>query len=261
MRNNDLIKEGDWILLYSSPRAEYLISFFPGKKFSTHLGELVLKEGLTYGEALTTNIGRRFFALKPSTAILSMKVKRTTTIIYPKDAGLIILETGIGAGSKILEVGSGSGALTVILAKAVGKEGMVYSFERREEFLENARKNVERFGLADRVKFILKDPSLEGFGVEAVDTVIVDVPEPWKLVKSAWETLKSGSFWASISPSIEQVQKTWEQLERYFVRLKCLEVLERGILIRPGKTRPRERMVSHTGYLVFAQKIKEMKDS
>ncbi len=250
-----LIKEGEWVLLYSSPRAQYLLRYQPGKKFSTHLGEVVFPDDICFGGTIVSSIGKKFYLLRPSTSLLSMKVKRTTTIIYPKDAGLILLETGIGAGSKVLEVGSGSGALTVILARAVGKEGVVYSFERREEFLNNARENVRRLGLDDSVKFYHKDPVEEGFGIEPVDAAIVDVPEPWTLVKPVWDVLKGGGFWASLSPTIEQVQRTWEELQGYFTRLKCVEILEREILVRPRKTRPKERMVSHTGYLLFAQKI------
>lgn len=217
---------------------------------------MLLEAGLRFGETITSSMGKQFFVLRPSTALLSMKVKRTTSIIYPKDAGLILLETGIGSGSRVIEVGTGSGALTVVLARAVGREGRVYSFERRSEFLENARENIERFGLGDRVEFCLKDPAKEGFGIEPVDAAIIDVPEPWTLVQSVFQVLKGGGFWASLSPSVEQVQKTFESLEGPFVRLKCLELLEREMLVRPGKTRPRERMVSHTGYLVFAQKTK-----
>jgi tRNA (adenine57-N1/adenine58-N1)-methyltransferase len=253
--SKDHVREGEWILLYSSERAQYLTRYQPGKKFSTHLGELELAEGLKFGENLKTHTGKDFFVLKPTTSLLSMRVKRTTTIIYPKDAGLILLETGIGAGSRVIEVGTGSGAMTIILAKAVGMEGKVYSFERRPEFLENARENVEKYGLSDRVVFHLKDPAESGYGVNGVDAAIIDVPEPWSLVEPTWEALRGGGSWASLSPTIDQVVRTFEALSERFVKIRCVEILEREILVRPGKTRPRERMVSHTGYLLFAQKV------
>ena len=253
--NQNRVREGEWILLYSSERAQYLLRYQPGKRISTHLGELELLEDLEFGENLKTHTGKDFFVLRPTTSLLSMRVKRTTTIIYPKDAGLILLETGIGAGSKVIEVGTGSGAMTIILAKAVGKEGKVYSFERRAEFLENARENVEKYGLSDRVVFHHRDPAEDGFGVKDVDAAIIDVPEPWTLVEPTWEALKGGGSWASLSPTIDQIVRTFEALRRKFVKIRCVEVLEREILVRPGKTRPKERMVSHTGYLIFAQKV------
>ncbi|RKZ01393.1 MAG: hypothetical protein DRQ04_04945 [Candidatus Hydrothermota bacterium] len=157
----------------------------------------------------------------------------------------------------MLEVGSGSGALTIILALAVGREGKVYSFERRKEFMENARENVRRAGLEERVEFFNMDPALEGFPVGELDAAFVDVPEPWTLAGPVHEALAGGGRWVSLSPTIEQVQMTFDALEEGFVRLKCVEIFEREMLVRRGKTRPRERMVSHTGYLVTASKVKE----
>ncbi len=249
---------GKKILLYGGKKAEYLVTFEPGKKIQTHLGVLTLPETLEYGMRLETHIGKSFYILFPTTRELSMRVRRTTTIIYPKDAGYMIIETGIGAGSKVLETGTGSGALTIILATIVGKEGKVHTFERREEFFNNAIKNVKDAGLDDRVEFHHRDPVEEGFGIEPVDAAFIDVPEPWTLVKPVYEVLKPGHVWVSLSPTIEQVQKTYEVLkETGFIRLKCVEILEREMLIRPGKTRPKERMISHTGYLTFAWKVKK----
>lgn len=247
---------GKKILLYGGKKAEYLVNFEPGKKIQTHLGVLTLPEDLQYGKRLETHIGKSFYILFPTTRELSMRVKRTTTIIYPKDAGYMLIETGVGAGSKVLETGTGSGALTIILATIVGKEGRVYSFERREEFFNNAIKNVKDTGLDDRVEFHLRDPATDGFNIEPVDAAFIDVPEPWTLVRPVYEVLKPGHAWVSLSPTIEQVQKTHDALkESGFIRLKCVEILEREMLIRHGKTRPKERMVSHTGYLTFAWKV------
>ncbi|MEO0248723.1 MAG: methyltransferase domain-containing protein, partial [candidate division WOR-3 bacterium] len=187
---------------------------------------------------------------------LSMKVKRTTTILYPKDIGYLIMETGLSSGQRVLEVGTGSGALTIVLASIVGETGRVYSFERRPEFLENARKNIEKWGLADRVEFVLRDPAAEGFGISDVQVAFIDVPEPWTLARPAQEAIAGGGFWASLSPCVEQVLRVAEELENAgFVALKTVELLEREMLIRPGKTRPRERMISHTGYLTVARKV------
>ncbi len=249
---------GEKILLYGGKKAEYLVTFEPGKQIQTHLGVLTLPGKLEFGKRLETHLGKSFYILHPNTRELSMRVKRTTTIIYPKEAGYMIIETGIGSGSTVLETGTGSGALTIILATIVGKEGKVYTFERREEFFNNAIKNVKDVGLDDRVEFFHKDPTIEGFGIDPVDAAFIDVPEPWTLVKPVYEVLKPGRVWVSLSPTIEQVQKTHEALkETGFIRLKCVEILEREMLIRPGKTRPKERMISHTGYLTFAWRVEK----
>ncbi len=250
------VRTGELVLIYHSERAKFLVVYQPNKRISTHLGEIVLPESMRFGDSIESSTGRLFYALRPSTSDVAMKVKRTTTIIYPKDAGWMILEAGIGAGSRVLEVGSGSGSLTIMLATIVGPEGRVYSFERRGEFLENARSNVERAGLADRVEFILKDPATEGFGLTEIEAAFVDVPEPWTMVPPAFEALMGGGAWISLSPNMEQVKETWRALkEAGFVRFKAVELLEREILVREHGVRPRERMISHTGYIVTARKV------
>ncbi len=250
-----VIEPGQPILLWE-PKSSFLIAYEPGRRLDTHRGFLVLPEGLSYGQAIETSTGHRFWALIPSSSELSMKVKRTTTILYPKDIGYLIMETGLSSGHRVLEVGTGSGALTLVLARIVGEGGRVYSFERRPEFMENARKNLQRWGLADRVEFFLRDPAQEGFGIRDVHIAFVDVPEPWTLVMPAHEAIAGGGFWASLSPCVEQVLQVVEELDAVgFVAVKTVELLEREILVRPGKTRPKERMISHTGYLTIAKKV------
>jgi len=249
------IESGMPVLVWE-PKSDMLTAFEPGRELHTHHGVIVLPEGLCYGDRLESSLGHAYWALRPSTSELSMKVKRTTTILYPKDMGYMILETGVGAGSVVLEVGSGSGALGIVLAMAVGDTGRVHSFERRPEFLENARKNLERWGLAKRVAFELRDPAVDGFGLSEIEVGFIDVPEPWTLVAPARESLSGGGFWVSLSPCIEQVQTVVEALESAsFVAIRTVELLEREILVRRGKTRPRERMISHTGYITFARKV------
>lgn len=250
-----VIEPGQPVLLWE-PKSSFLIAFEPGRRLDTHKGFLILPEGLSYGDAVETSKGNRFWALVPSSSELSMKVRRTTTILYPKDIGYLVMETGLSSGQSVLEVGTGSGALTLVLARIVGETGRVYSFERRPEFLENAKKNLGKWGLAGRVEFILRDPAEEGFGIRDVNIAIVDVPEPWTIVEPAHEAIMGGGFWASLSPCIEQVLQVNEELEGSgFVATKTVELLERELLVRPGKTRPRERMISHTGYLTVARKI------
>lgn len=251
------LKDGEYFILYGGPKAVYLLKYRKGLRFSTHLGELILPEQIEYGEKLESNTGHAFYLLFPSTSDLILFIKRKTTIMYPKDIGYLILQTGVSYGKKVAEVGSGSGGLTVALATVVGKEGKVFSFERRSEFHSLAKANVEAYGLADRVEFIIRDVAIDGFGIDNMDVVFVDVPEPWDIVEKAIEALKPGGFWASLSPTIEQVQKTVSKLKKNgFIRIKTVEILEREILIREGKTRPRERMISHTGYLTTAQIVR-----
>jgi len=182
------------------------------------------------------------------------KVERKTTIIYPKDAGYMLLNTNISCGSTVAEVGTGSGALTVVLANAVGEKGKVYSFEKREEFQQIAKENLRKYNLEKRVEFIIRDVYKEGFGIENLDAVFVDVPEPWQIVPHAARSLKPGHFWVSLSPNVEQVKQTVEELElNGFVDIRTVEIMEREMLVRSFGVRPRERMISHTGYITTAR--------
>jgi tRNA (adenine57-N1/adenine58-N1)-methyltransferase len=154
----------------------------------------------------------------------------------------------------VIECGTGSGALTIALANAVAPMGKVYAYDRREDFLENARKNVEEAGFSDFVEFKLREVE-EEFDETEVDVVILDLPSPWEGVPAATRSIRGGGRIAIISPTYNQVEKTVESLRKSgFVYLETIEVLIRRILVRPGKTRPFERMVSHTGFLTFGRK-------
>jgi len=254
----EVINAGQTVLIYLDEKRQFFVQISPYLKISTDLGDLKLSEiiGQPYGFVGKTHLGNEFYCLKATTADLMLKVKRTTTIVYPKDLGLLILETAIGPGSKVIEVGTGSGAMTLVLAKFVAPDGIVYSYDRREEFIENAKKNVERAGYLKNVQFFCQDVAQAGFLQEGVDSVFIDVPEPWEIIPHAFEALKGGHHLVSWSPNIEQVKRTVEVLkDKNFKRIRVSEILEREILVRQQGVRPKERGITHTAYLVRAQKI------
>lgn len=258
-----MLKPNDLILLYNGEKASYFFSLPQAGTFSTHRGNIDFRLILTkeYGDTIKTHTGTVFYILKPTLADLAMKVKRTTTIVYPKDAGMMLLQTAIFPGAKVIEVGSGSGALTVILANFVRPDGKVYSYEKRKEFLENARANIKRFGLEPWVEFVEADVEQQGFLHKEADAIFIDLPEPWSVINWAYQALKGGHFLVSLNPTIEQIKKTKSVLElEGFTRIRVVESFEREILVKFTGTRPRERMISHTAYLIFAQKINKADD-
>ncbi len=258
-----MLKPNDLVLLYNGEKASYLLTLPEKGIFSTHKGNINLTEILAkaYGDAIKTHTGEIFYILKPTLADIAMKVKRTTTIVYPKDASMMLLRTIIFPGAKVIEVGSGSGALTVILANFVRPDGKVYSYEVRNEFLENARLNVRKFGLENYVEFVEVDVEKQGFQHREADAVFIDLPEPWEVINWAHQALKGGHCLASLNPTIEQIKKTKSVLElEGFTRIRVVELLEREILVKFSGTRPQERMVSHTAYLIFAQKVNSLKN-
>lgn len=253
-----MIQVGDFVVLYHSERINYLVEVQERGRFSTHRGHIDWESiiGQEYGADVRTHLGFLFFLLRPSIADLSLKVKRSTTIVYPKDTGIVLLRTILFPGARVIECGSGSGGMTCILANFVRPHGRVYSYERRPEFSANARQNVVRYGLAQFCEFVVADPELAGFSQSEVDAVFLDVPEPWTLVAAAHRALAGGHVLAAIVPTVEQLRKTVSAMElQGFVRIHVREVLEREILMRSSGTRPTDRMVAHTVYVVLGHKV------
>ena len=252
-----MIKEGDLILLYRDQKRKYLIKARDGQ-FHTDMGVIQIAEiiGKDFGVSIKTNVGEVFYVLKPNLWETVMKVNRKTQIIYPKDIGIILLKSGIFPGARALECGCGSGALTTALANFIRPSGKVFSYERNEEFLENSRKNVEKAGLSSWVEFKLKEVK-EDFDEDDIDFVMIDIGSPWDLIDAACKALKPGGRLATICPTFEQLTRTvFSMEEKEFINIETLEVLVRKILVRREKTRPEQRMPSHTGFLVFASKTK-----
>lgn len=253
---SDIIKKEDHVLLFLDSRRTYLIKLKQGEEFHTHKGFIHLDEviGKRYGDRVKSNLGFEFVLLKPTIRDYVMKMARRTQIIYPKDMALIVLYTGIGPRSKVVEAGTGSGALTSYVAHYVKPGGRVYSYEVREEFIEPAKKNIEKAGVLDYVKIKNKDIT-QGIAEKVVDTVILDLATPWLVVPHAYKALRGGGTLGSFSPTIDQVVKTVEALwEVGFVDVETIECLTRRIQVKRDQTRPETFMVGHTGYLTFARK-------
>lgn len=255
-----MVKPGDFVLLYHSDRMKFLVAVQNTGSFSTHRGNIDFAQivNKNFGDWVETQLGVRFYILKPTLADLATKVKRTTTIVYPKDTGFMLLHTLIFPGAKVIEVGSGSGALTVVLANFVRPFGKVYSYEQRPEFSANARENVSRYGLEGYCEFFVSNPAEGGFLQTDVDAVFLDVPEPWLLISAAKRALKGGAAICGLVPTVEQLRRLVSSLgAEGFVRVRAKEILERGFFLRETGIRPVDRMVAHTAYLVFAHKTNQ----
>jgi tRNA (adenine57-N1/adenine58-N1)-methyltransferase catalytic subunit len=234
-----------------------MIKMQAGQTFHTHKGYLKLDEliGKEYGEPIKSSLGIYFTTLKPSLTDYIMKSSRNTQIIYPKDAALIVMFSGIGPGSRVVESGTGTGSLTTALAHYVGPAGKVYTYELRPEFQKNAAKNLERSKLIDHVEMKSGDVTL-GFEEKDVDAVILDLAVPWLVVPHAYEALRPSGTLVSFSPTIDQVVKTTEALrENNFVFIETIECMMRSMQVERGKTRPNTLMTGHTGYITHARKI------
>ena len=253
---SDVIREGDDVLLYLDLRRSWLVRALPGRELHTHKGVVRLDDvlGLPYGSKVRSSTGQEFTVLRPTIRDYVLKMRRATQIIYPKDMGLILAFTGIGPGWRVVEGGTGTGALTAFLAYHVRPDGHVYTYEVRPEFLEVAKKNIERLGLSDLMDFKLADIT-EGIEERDVDAVVLDIASPWEAVPHACEALRPSGSFASFSPTIDQAVNTVKALRKHgFVAIEVVECLLRHIRAEPGKTRPEWLMRAHTGYMTFARK-------
>ena len=252
----ELIAEGDDVFIYLDRRRTYLVKVEAEKSFHTHKGYIQLGDliGKEYGTRIASSMDIEFVALKPNIRDYIFKTNRRTQISYPKDISLIIMFSGIGPGSRVVEAGTGTGALTSAIAHYIKPAGRVYTYEVRQEFTKNAKKNLERAGLLEYVELKEGDVT-EGIEEKDLDAVILDLATPWLVVPHAYTALKGSGVLVSFSPTIDQVVKAVEALTDHgFVGIETVETLMRFMQVVRGKTRPQTVMTGHTGYLTFARK-------
>jgi tRNA (adenine57-N1/adenine58-N1)-methyltransferase len=360
-----MISNNEFILLFYSEDTKFLIKYESGGSFNCHKGGITFPENLNFGDCLITNKGYRFYVLKPKLKDRAMRVKRSHTIVYPKEAPRIIYELGILPGMKVAEIGTGSGAMTLILAETIGEKGEVVTIDISKISHENAKNNIIKYGVSnpiERIKFILladdeetpfdkrmnilkkrkelylqKDLSGNITGnqlnkVEMIDednkndminrgleknceqiendnnnivdnlqehsnmgkasvdeiydsmldekkeieqqedfnrkllemapyenefdAVFVDIPQPWTVVPFVKKILKKGHRAGFLSPTVEQVAKSFDSLSlNNFINLECFEIMERKWKIKSGQCRPVDRMIAHTAFIYFASSL------
>jgi len=250
-------QENDQVLLISPEGKRLIIRLKAGASQHTHRGIIQHDAliGQPLGRRVRTHLGYLFFALEPSTHDLMMNVRRNTQIVYPKEAGYILLKMNVYGGQRIIEAGSGSGALTLALARAVAPAGRVYSYESRPEMQRNAVRNLQRAGLSDCVEFKIRD-IMEGFDESGVDALFLDVRTPWDYLQQAHGALKGGGFFGALVPTTNQVSELIAGLEgSNFGDIEVEELLLRAYKPVAQRLRPADTMVGHTGYLIFARRI------
>jgi tRNA (adenine57-N1/adenine58-N1)-methyltransferase len=257
-----IAREGDLAELVGLRHKHFIVTLQAGAKFETHRGVLLHDDliGKPWGSQVFSHLGAPFFLLQPSLADLLVDIPRTTQILYPKDIGFILVTMGVGPGQKVLEAGTGSGSMTTALAYAVGNEGRVVSYEVRPDMQNLARKNLTRFGLASRVDFKLRDIQ-QGFDETDADSFFLDVPNPYDYIAQVRAALKPGGFLCCLIPTFNQVEKTLYALrQNKFAFIEVCEILLRYYKPEPTRLRPTDRMVAHTGFLVFGRRIEPSED-
>ncbi|TFG21036.1 MAG: tRNA (adenine-N1)-methyltransferase [Promethearchaeota archaeon] len=262
-----IIKENDLIFLVLDERRRWLVEVKAGDSFHTHRGIIEFDDliGKPFGTCVFSKPyetqGYKFYILKPLASDYILFMSRKTQIVYPEDAGLILIYSGIGPGSTVIEAGCGSGALTCILGNFVRPNGHIYSYDIREKSLKRARINIEKANLNEIVSIQYGDIILDEFNYRNVDAVVLDMAQPWKAVEKVKGYLKLSGILVSFSPTIEQVKKTtFAMRENNFFEINSYELLKRRIQVKESATRPEVRMIGHSGYLTFGRKVENIEN-
>lgn len=254
-----IAKAQDLILLLGKDGKRFMVRLSPGGELHTHRGFFKHDDilGQPLGAQLTSHLGYPFHLLRPSLHDLIMNIKRESQIIYPKESGYALLKMNIMPGSRVIEAGTGSGAMTIALARGVMPSGKVYSYDRRQDMIDLATRNLSNVGVLDFVDLRCRGVA-EGFDEKDVDALFMDLREPHLYIGRVKEALAPGSFFGALVPTTNQVSALLEELERRgFVDLEVSEILLRHYKTVPARLRPEDRMVAHTGYLVFGRPVSE----
>ena len=248
-------RPGELALLVDSRGRQYLVTLEAGAEFHTHTGIVEHDEVLGESEGITvrSGTGARYTALRPSLADFVLRMPRDAQVGYPKDIAAILQLADVHPGVRVFEAGVGSGALSIALLRA-GAD--VVGYERRPEFAERATANVRTF-LGDdamaRYRVELAD-AYEGVAGDGFDAVVLDLPEPWRVVAHAERCLRRGGTFVAYTPSVAQVMHLRESLAASeFELVATLEVLQRTWHVEGQAVRPDHRMVAHTAFLTHAR--------
>jgi tRNA (adenine57-N1/adenine58-N1)-methyltransferase len=251
---------GDRIQLTDAKGKLYSFTITPGKEWHTHKGWIVHDEliGLPEGSVVATSAGLKFTAFKPLLPDYVLSMPRGATIIYPKDAALIIGFGDIYPGARVLEAGVGSGALTLSLLRAVGNTGIVHSVERRREFGENASSNIENYfgGIPTNWKLEIGSLQDQTFS-ESFDRVILDMLAPWECMEIAAQALRPGGLLLAYVATTTQLSATAEAIKSdgRFSEPESSESMIRGWHHEGLAVRPQHRMIGHTGFLIQTRRM------
>jgi len=253
---------GERVLLLDRRGRRYLVSLEKGGEFHTHNGPVPHDEviGREEGSIVRSSRGARYLAVRPTLAEVVLEMPRGAQVIYPKDLGPILVMADIFPGARVLEAGLGSGALSMALLRA-GAD--VTGYELREDFARRALRNVTGFlgeEVLARYHVEIRDV-YAGIGPQGLDRVLLDLPEPWRVVEHAAGALRPGGILLSYLPSIAQVMALRGPLEGAgFAMAETVEVLSRSWHVEGQSVRPEHRMVAHTGFLTTARLLATAKD-
>ena len=254
------LQPGEWIRLTDTKGRRHNIQLVEGKQFFTNRGSIDHDDliGRPEGFSITSSAGGEYLVFRPLLNEFVVSMPRQAAVVYPKDAAQIVAMADVFPGARVVEAGVGSGALTCSLLRAVGPTGLVSSYERRQEFADQAQANVEQFfdGRHPAWRLTVGD-LVDDLDDDDVDRVVLDMLAPWECVDRVAEVLTPGGLVCAYVATTTQLGKTVETLRAHggFTEPHPWETLVRdwhveGLAIRPG-----HKMIGHTGFLVTARRM------
>jgi len=256
------LTEGDRVQLTDPKGKLHTITLLKGGQWHTHRGWIEHDEliGSEEGVVVSTTSGTPYLALRPLLTDYVLSMPRGATIVYPKDAATIVMAADIFPGATVVEAGAGSGALSITLLRAIGPEGRLISFEKRSEFADVARSNVEGF-LGAVPNWDLRLGALEEqllvSGLENVDRVILDMLAPWECIGSIGQVLRPGGVLLCYVATTTQLSTVAEAIRAHgeFTEPIATETMIRGWHLEGLAVRPEHRMIGHTGFLITTRRM------
>ena len=255
---------GDQVQITDPKGRKHTVVLTPGKQFHTHQGALEHDEliGRPEGVVVTSTGGTPYLAFRPLLSDFVLSMPRGAAVVYPKDAAMIVGYADVFPGARVIEAGAGSGALSCSLLRAVGDTGVVYSYERRDDFAAVAVKNVERFfgsahpawrlTVGDLVPSLAEHPPKE-----PVDRVVLDMLSPWECLDAVAQVLLPGGLVCCYVATTTQLSRVVEALREdgRFAEPASWETMLRTWHVEGLAVRPDHRMIGHTGFLVTARRL------
>lgn len=248
---------GERVLLIDPKERRYLLTLVPAATFHTHAGVIAHDDiiGGDEGRTIVGSTGRPFLVLRPTLSDIVVKMPRGAQVIYPKDLGAILIAADIGPGQRILEAGVGSGALSMTVLRA-GAD--VVGYELREDFAQRAVSNVTAtLGPDASYRVEIRDVT-DGIDQTDLDRILLDMPEPHKVIEAAAAALRPGGILLAYLPTINQTALLRQALDHEAVPFglsETQEIMRRTWHVEARSVRPDHRMVGHTGFLTTARRL------
>ncbi|MDH2430668.1 tRNA (adenine-N1)-methyltransferase [Sphaerisporangium sp. TRM90804] len=259
-RRHGPFQPGDQVQLTDPKDKRHTVTLREGAVFHTHKGSIPHDDliGLPEGSVVRSSGGTSYLAFRHLLRDYTVSMPRGAAVVYPKDAAQIVAMADVFPGARVVEAGVGSGALSCYLLRAVGDTGELVSYERREDFAEVARKNVEKFygGPMKQWRLVVGD-LVASLDTSDVDRVILDMLAPWECADAAAKVLTPGGVICCYVATTTQLSRTVETLREHgsFTEPHSWETLVRDWHVEGLAVRPDHRMVGHTGFLVTARRM------